>query len=343
MLCLTAQSLDVLPVTSSKKAQTAKRSEESTGKRIDGGPMRSTVNRKIYILTVVTVPFLGTILAICTLWQQAVHWSDLLLMVALYIFTAFGVTAGFHRMLTHRSFRPHPAVKLVLLILGSMAVEAPPIEWASTHIKHHAQSDREGDPHSPVDGLFHAHLGWLFKDRFADPKQYCGYLLKDPLVVFVNRTFFLWVALSLLIPFMLGGWTGFLWGALVRIFIGHHMTFSVNSLCHTFGKREFETNDRSHNLWILGLLVLGDGWHNNHHAFPRSAFHGLHWWQIDLSGYVIRALERLGLVRDVYRISPIQRARYSSLNVDPVLDSLILGPNRTDTSVELTGRLTRDE
>lgn len=276
--------------------------------------MSPTANYKPYILTIVIVPFLGTVLAICLLWQQAVRWSDLVLLITLYTFSALGLTVGFHRMLTHHSFRPHPAVKLVLLILGCMAVEAPPIEWAATHIKHHALSDHEGDPHSPMEGLFHAHLGWLFKDRFADPQQYCRHLLKDPIVIFVNRTFLLWVALSLLIPFGIGGWTGFLWGALVRIFIGHHVTFSVNSICHAFGKREFETSDCSHNQWIVGLLAFGEGWHNNHHAFPRSAFHGLHWWQIDLSGYVIWALEHLGLAQDVYRVSPARQARYSSRN-----------------------------
>lgn len=278
----------------------------------------STANYKAYILIIVTVPFLGTVLAICSLWQRAIRLSDLALLVTMYTFTALGMTVGFHRMLTHRGFRPHPIVKLVLLILGSMGVEAPPIEWAATHIKHHAQSDREGDPHSPMEGLFHAHLGWLFKGRFADPRQYCRHLLKDPIVVFVNHTFLLWVALSLLLPFVIGGWTGFLWGALVRIFIGHHVTFSVNSICHTFGKREFETNDRSRNEWIVGLLGFGEGWHNNHHAFPRSAFHGLHWWQIDLSGYVIWSLERLGLAQDVYRVSPALLARYSARDAGPV-------------------------
>ncbi len=280
--------------------------------------MKSTANHRVYILTIVIVPFLGTIVAICSLWQRAVSWSDLILLVTMYTFTALGVAVGFHRMLTHRSFRAHPALKLVLLILGSMGVEAPPIEWVATHVKHHALSDREGDPHSPMEGLFHSHMGWLFKDRFADPQQYCRHLLKDPIVVFVNRTFLLWVALSLLIPFAIGGWTGFLWGALVRIFIGHHVTFSVNSICHVFGTREFETNDQSHNQWVVGLLGFGEGWHNNHHAFPRSAFHGLHWWQIDISGYVIRLLERLGLVQDVYRVSPTMQARYSSHSADSV-------------------------
>jgi stearoyl-CoA desaturase (delta-9 desaturase) len=279
--------------------------------------MNSTANYKAYILTIVIVPFLGTIVAIWSLWQRAVQWSDLAILVIMYTLIALGMTIGFHRMLTHRSFKPHPSVKLVLLILGSMAVESPPIEWVATHIKHHALSDREGDPHSPMEGFFHAHLGWLFKDRFADPQRYCRHLFKDPIVVFVNRTFLLWVALSLLIPFAIGGWTGFLWGGMVRIFLGHHVTFSVNSVCHVFGTREFNTNDQSHNEWIVGLMAFGEGWHNNHHAFPRSAFHGLHWWQIDLSGYVIWILERVGLAQDVYRVSPAQRAHYSSHNTEP--------------------------
>ena len=146
----------------------------------------------------------------------------------------------------------------------------------------------------------------------ADPNVYCRNLVKDPIVVFVSRTFLLWVALSLVIPFLIGGWTGLLWGGLVRIFLTHHVTWSVNSVCHTFGKREFETNDRSHNEWLVGLLGFGEGWHNNHHAFPRSAFHGLHWWQFDLSGYIIWTLERLGLAREVYRVSPVSLSRRST-------------------------------
>jgi len=276
---------------------------------------------KQYILVIVIVPFLGTLLAIALLWQRAVYWSDLALLGAMYALTAFGLTAGFHRMLTHRSFQAHPVVKGILLVLGSMAVAGPPIEFAATHIRHHALSDREGDPHSPAEGLFHAHLGWLFKDRFADPQVYCRPLLKDALVVFVDRSFLLWVILSLALPFAIGGWTGLLWGGLVRIFLGHHISFSVNSICHTFGKREFETNDRSRNQWIVGVLAFGEGWHNNHHAFPRSAFHGLHWWQFDLSGYLIWMLERLSLAHDVYRVSPAMLARASSREADPVASS----------------------
>ncbi len=273
--------------------------------------MRSLTIRKIVMLVVVVLPLLATLLAIELLWQRAVNWTDLALLVAFNLLAGLGVTVGYHRMLTHRSFQPHPVVKFIFLAFGSMAVEGPALEWAATHIKHHAHSDREGDPHSPVEGFWHAHMGWLFNRSFADPNIYCRNLVKDPIVVFVSRTFIFWVILSLAIPFAIGGWTGLLWGGLVRIFLTHHITWSVNSVCHTFGKREFETRDQSRNEWIVGLLGLGEGWHNNHHAFPRSAFHGLHWWQFDLSGYVIWTLERVGLARDVYRVSPAMRARYA--------------------------------
>jgi stearoyl-CoA desaturase (delta-9 desaturase) len=263
----------------------------------------NTLYKSVVLLAVVG-PLLATLFAIRLVWERAVHWPDVTLLLVMYALTALGITIGFHRMLTHRSFRAHPIVKFVLLVLGSMALEGAAIEWAATHVKHHAQADREGDPHSPVEGFFHSHVGWLFKDRMADPKVYCKHLTQDPIVMFVSRTFFLWVALSLLIPFAIGGWQGLLWGGLVRIFLTHHVTWSVNSVCHTFGKRQFETTDQSRNEWVVGLLAFGEGWHNNHHAFPRSAFHGLSWWQFDLSGYIIRLLERVGLVHEVYRVSP---------------------------------------
>src|SRR6266568_3065784 len=266
--------------------------------------MRSLTIKKIVMLLVVVLPFLATLFATWLLWQRAVNWTDIVLLIAFNVLAGLGVTVGYHRMLTHRSFQPHPVVKFIFLVLGSMALEGPAIEWAATHTKHHSQADREGDPHSPVEGFFHAHLGWLFKDSMADPNVYCRHLLKDPIVMFVSRTFLLWVALSLLIPFAIGGWHGLLWAGLVRIFLAHHVTWSVNSVCHTFGKREFETNDQSRNEWVVGLLAMGEGWHNNHHAFPRSAFHGLHWWQFDLSGYIVIILERFGLIDDVYRIPP---------------------------------------
>src|SRR5258708_6501412 len=150
--------------------------------------MRSMANTKPFVFVIVIVPLLGTALAMRLLWEREVHLLDLLLLATMYALTAFGISIGYHRMLTHRSFRPHPVVKFILLVLGAIAVEAPPIEWAAVHIKHHAQPDQEGDPHSPLEGLFHAHVGWIFKGKFPAPDVYCRHLLKDPIVVFVNRT-----------------------------------------------------------------------------------------------------------------------------------------------------------
>jgi stearoyl-CoA desaturase (Delta-9 desaturase) len=261
------------------------------------------------VLLIVVAPFLATAFAIFQLWDRGVGWREVGLLVGLYIPISLGVTAGFHRMLTHRSFEAQPAARAVILVLGSMAVEGAPIGWAANHLKHHALSDQPGDPHSPVDGLFHAHLGWLFDIDRADPAVYCRRLLKDRVIVAVDRLFPVWVVLGLVIPFALGGWSGLLWGGLVRMFFVHHVTWSVNSVCHTFGRREFATTDRSRNQWTVGLLGMGEGWHNNHHAFPRSAVHGLDRWQLDVSAWLIDGLERLGLATDVQRIAPEMIAR----------------------------------
>ena len=288
--------------------------------------MNSKTLYKAIILVVVVGPLLATVYAMSLLWQRLVHPLDIVLLLVMYTITALGVTIGYHRMLTHRSFQPHPVIKFLFLVMGSMSLEGAAIEWASTHTKHHAQADKEGDPHSPVEGFFHAHVGWLFKDNMAPPEIYGRHLLKDPVVMFVSKTFFLWVGLSLLIPFLIGGWTGLLWGGLVRIFLAHHVTWSVNSVCHTFGKREFETTDQSRNEWLVGLLGFGEGWHNNHHAFPRSAFHGLHWWQFDMSGYIIWTLERIGLVKDVYRVTPEMLARRSAKRTQTIAASTEFEP-----------------
>jgi len=289
--------------------------------------------RAIVLVTVI-VPLLATAYAIWLLWNRAVNWSDITLLLIMYSLTAFGVTVGFHRMLTHRSFKPHPVIKFILLVLGSMALEGPALEWAATHIKHHANSDREGDPHSPVEGFFHAHIGWIFNAEKADPNVYCRNLVRDPMIVFIDRTFFLWAALSIVIPFAIGGWHGLLWGGLVRIFLAHHVTWSVNSVCHTFGRRDFETTDQSRNEWIVGLLAFGEGWHNNHHAFPRSAFHGLRWWQFDLSGYLIWTLERFGLVKDVYRVTPEMLQRRHNKTLNATLETSNMPETATAAEVE---------
>jgi stearoyl-CoA desaturase (delta-9 desaturase) len=259
---------------------------------------------RIVLLLLVVLPLAGTGYAMVQLWERLVTWRDVAIMFGMFFVTSIGITIGYHRMLTHRSFAAHPVVRFLFLLFGSMAIQGPAIEWASIHIKHHAHSDEDDDPHSPLRSFFHAHVGWFMGGYRADVKTYGAWMLKDPLIVFMSRTFPVWVALSLLIPFLLGGWTGLLWGGLVRIFLNHHITWSVNSVCHTFGSRMFNTDDASRNNWLVGLLAFGEGWHNNHHAFPRSAFHGMRWYQFDLSSLIIWALERTGLAWDVHRVAP---------------------------------------
>jgi len=283
---------------------------------------------RIVASVIVIAPIVGTAVAIGLLWQRAVHWPDLALFAIMYSLVMLGVTVGFHRMLSHCSFRPHPLVKATLLVLGSMAGQGGALEWAATHRKHHRRADGVGDPHSPVEGLAHAHIGWLFKNGMANPNIYCRHLLQDRMVVFISYTFAVWVVLGLLVPFLIAGWTGLLWGGLVRMFLVNHVIWSVNSIGHAFGRRDFETRDESHNVLFLGLLGFGEGWHNNHHAFPRSAFHGLRRWQLDLSGCFISILERLGLARDVCRVSPAMLARYSSGSVSVDAAARLLVPSR---------------
>ena len=260
-------------------------------------------------------------------WGDALHWQDLVVLGVTYQVVGLGVTVGFHRLLTHRSFKTRRGLRAAFGALGSAAAEGPVIEWVATHRKHHQYSDAEGDPHSPhighgtgwsgaLRGLFHAHIGWVFRDAsVADERRYAKDLLADPAIRFVDRTFVLWVALGLAFPFglgvaltgsVVGGLTGLLWGGAARIFLLHHATFSINSLCHFFGKRPFETGDESRNLAWLALPTAGEAWHNNHHAFPTSFRHGLERWQIDTSAAVIRSLELVGLAWDVVRVDPAQ-------------------------------------
>jgi stearoyl-CoA desaturase (delta-9 desaturase) len=260
------------------------------------------LSRTVTLIAVV-VPFAATIFAIAKLWQRDVVPVDLVMLVGLYLVTGFGITIGFHRFATHRSFRSGPVVEFVLLALGSMAVEGQVLQWVATHWKHHKYADQPGDPHSPLEGLGHAHIGWMFGHFAGVPEIDAKHLLKDRVAVFVHRTFVFWALLGLVIPYLIDGWRGVLWGGLVRVFITHHLTWSVNSVCHQFGFRSFDTPDQSGNQWVVGLFGLGEGWHNNHHAFPESAFHGLRWYEIDLSGYVIRAMERAHLITGVRRVS----------------------------------------
>jgi stearoyl-CoA desaturase (delta-9 desaturase) len=254
--------------------------------------------QKFAVFVVVMGPLLATAYAITTLWQRYINATDLALLLVFYVLTGLGITVGHHRLLTHRSFETYPWVKGLLLIFGAMAPEGEPGAWASIHLEHHAHSDTDEDPHSPLVGLWHAHAGWMFK-RLPRPEIYGPWLAKDPVVVFVDRTWFIWAALSLIIPFAIGGWSGLLWGGLVRIFLTHHVTWSVNSICHTFGNRRYATRDESRNNWVVGLLAFGEGWHNNHHAHPTSVRHGLAWYEFDPTWLEMKFLKAIGLAWDL--------------------------------------------
>jgi stearoyl-CoA desaturase (delta-9 desaturase) len=279
--------------------------------------------------TVTVLPALGLAGAAWQLWGNALHWQDLVVFATTMTLAGFGVTLGFHRLFTHRSFATTPWMRALLAILGSAAVEGPVIEWVAYHRRHHAFSDRVGDPHSPhvghppgllgaLQGLFHAHVGWVvFSDEPADEDRYAPDLLADRAIRFIDRTFVVWLVAGLAFAFGLGvaltgtvagGLTGLLWGGAVRIFVLHHITFSINSLCHFFGRRAYDTHDESGNLAWLAPFSFGEAWHNNHHAFPTSAAHGLGRWEVDPTKLVIYGLEKVGLAWDVVRISPARRA-----------------------------------
>jgi stearoyl-CoA desaturase (delta-9 desaturase) len=253
------------------------------------------------------------------------QWQDLLILAVCYVVVGSGVTVGFHRLLTHRSFKCHRLTRAAFAALGSAAAEGPVIDWVATHRKHHDFSDERGDPHSPhvdhgggwrgaLTGFVHAHIGWVFSDmEVADEQRYARDLVNDPWIRFVDRTFVLWVALGLAAAFGLGvaltgtvsgGLKGLLWGGAARIFFVHHATFSINSVCHFFGRRDFDTGDESRNVPWLAIPTWGEAWHNNHHAFPTSYRHGLGRRQIDPSAAMIRGLEMIGLAWDVVRIDP---------------------------------------
>jgi stearoyl-CoA desaturase (delta-9 desaturase) len=277
-----------------------------------------TLRLRVTNLAVVLIPFAGLLAAFVLLWGVAFNWIYLALLGGMYLLTGLGVTVGFHRLFTHRSFKASAPVTVVFAALGSMAFEGPLLHWAALHRCHHQHSDEPKDPHSPhmhgtsfwgmLRGFWHSHMGWMFVPNPPGLKEYVQDLRRDPLIRWMNHLFPLWALLGLLIPAAVGGlitrtWMGFLlgfiWGGLVRILLIHHMTWSINSVCHIWGTRPFRSHDKSRNNAIMGIIGFGEGWHNNHHAFPTSARHGLRWWEFDLSYLVIRAMARLGLARDV--------------------------------------------
>lgn len=283
---------------------------------------RMTTVEKVGNMIAVILPFLGLIAAVALLWNSWIDWIDVGIMVGMYLLCGFGVTVGYHRLLTHRAFQTYKPIEYLFAVLGSMSVQGSVMDWVADHRKHHAHTDEEGDPHSPhvghgsgLRGLYHAHVGWLWETHGqADWKKYAPDLYEDMGMRRINRAF-PWIALySLLLPTFLGfalhGWTaqgaveGFIWGGLVRIFFLHHITWSVNSVCHYFGNRRFDVEDESTNNVWLAIPSLGEAWHHNHHAFPRSASHGLKGREIDISAAFITGMEKIGLAWNVVRIAP---------------------------------------
>jgi stearoyl-CoA desaturase (delta-9 desaturase) len=269
-------------------------------------------------LLMVTVPLIGAVVATGVLWGHGVGAMEILLMAVMYCLTVAGIGVGYHRLYSHRAFEAHRAVRAALAVMGSMAGQGPVLFWVALHRRHHKHSDKPGDPHSPhlegsglrawIKGFWHSHVGWMLVPQARNWWRNVPDLLRDPLITRINRTYFLWLGLGLLIPAAIEGvWThswsgalrGLLWGGLVRLFLVHHVTWSINSICHLFGRRPFPSRDLSTNNVWLSLLSFGEAWHNNHHAFPNSAKHGLDWWQIDVNAIIITALKKLGLAWNV--------------------------------------------
>jgi stearoyl-CoA desaturase (delta-9 desaturase) len=275
--------------------------------------------QRIVILWLTIGPFAGLVAAVVFLWGQGISGLDLGLLLGFYVLTGLGVTVGFHRLLTHGSFDTSKRARVVLATLGSLAVEGSVISWVADHRRHHAFADKEGDPHSPhliegeglksiFKGLWHAHVGWFFSEEKTERGRWAPDLMKDPALRKIDRAFPALVVISFLAPALigfvvtgtwLGALTAFVWGSLVRVFVLHHVTWSVNSICHFFGRRPFETTDESTNNWVLSVISFGESWHNNHHAFPTSAIHGIGKFQIDPSGGLIKLLARFGVVRNL--------------------------------------------
>jgi stearoyl-CoA desaturase (delta-9 desaturase) len=273
--------------------------------------------RVTLIMTI--APLAAVIVAMWQLWGTGITPVDFWLFLGFYTFTGLGISVGYHRLFTHRSFQASPPVRIGLAIAGSMAIEGDPISWSATHRRHHAYADRDGDPHSPhlaqaaglkgvVLGLWHAHVGWLFDEEKTDPNEWTSDLIADPGVKKVSDKFVWLVVASFVLPAILGGlitWsltgalTAFLWASLVRIFLLHHVTWSINSICHFFGKEAYRAKDESKNVWALSPISFGESWHNNHHAFPWSARLGLRAWQFDPGWYLIVALRSVGLISKV--------------------------------------------
>jgi stearoyl-CoA desaturase (delta-9 desaturase) len=266
----------------------------------------------------VGAPFVALVAAIPVLWGWGLTWPDLVIFLAFYVVSGFGITMGYHRLFTHTSFKANRGLTIALAAGGSLAVQGELIRWVADHRRHHAYSDKEGDPHSPwrygpttgalLKGLYHAHTGWLFDRERTNKERFVPDLMRNRDLARINKLFPLFLVFSLFGPALIGGlwtmsWAGaltaFFWAGLVRISVLHHVTWSINSICHTIGERPFASRDKSSNFWPLAILSLGESWHNSHHADPTAARHGLLRGQLDATARVIWFTEKLGWATDV--------------------------------------------
>ncbi len=305
------------PVPGTGSTRTSQPSRPVKGEpHVDPKPKRRGEQTALVIF--IAVPFVALVAAVPLAWGRALNWHDLVVAFVLYMISGLGITVGFHRFFTHGSFRANRPLTIALAVAGSLAIEGPVLRWVADHRRHHAFSDREGDPHSPwrygetipalMKGLWYAHMGWLFDPENTNPRRYAPDLMRDKGVMFVSRAFAPLVILSLALPALIGfaitgTWQGaataFFWGSLVRVGLLHHVTWSINSICHAIGERPFKSRDRSGNVWWLALLSFGESWHNLHHADPTCARHGVLRGQIDSSARTIWIFEKLGWATNV--------------------------------------------
>jgi stearoyl-CoA desaturase (delta-9 desaturase) len=295
-------------------------------KRAVEGTKRFGEQLALYLFVI--VPFLAFLAAVPVAWGWGLHWTDVVLFVVFYYFTGMGITVGYHRHFTHGSFKAKRWLRILMAVAGSMAIEGPVTRWVADHRRHHAFSDKDGDPHSPwrygetlpalLKGLFWAHLGWMFDEFHTNRSKYAPDLMGDGDIRTVNSLFPGLLAASLLLPALIGGvvagsWGGalsaFFWASLVRVFLLHHVTWSINSICHTIGERPFAARDKSSNFWPLAILSFGESWHNMHHADPTAARHGVDRWQLDTSARLIWIFEKLRWVSDVRWPKPERLAK----------------------------------
>lgn len=301
----------------------------SSPKPVTEGRRDNWTQFAVYLFVI--VPMAALVAVVPFAWGWGLSWLDVGLAVAFFYFSGLGVTVGYHRHFTHGSFKAKRWLRILLAIAGSSAAQGPPIIWVADHRRHHAFSDRDGDPHSPwlfgtspaaiAKGFWHAHMGWLFDRDMTNQQRFAPDLLADKDIVRVSKLFWLWTIITMLAPALIGGlatwswWgaaTAFFWASLVRVAVLHHVTWSTNSICHMIGERPFASRDKAANVWPLAILSFGESWHNLHHADPTCARHGVQKGQIDTSARLIWLFEKAGWVSNVRWPTPARLARISA-------------------------------